>query len=137
MVLLRQSEAVVVGAVVKFPAAIVTGHGAADGFDAEDGGKAMRAGVGVVAFHPAAFEGQRVKRLFTGDAEIRAGGLPLGSVWIDPAAAAAFVCDEMSEFVFECAPEFFGRTFAEFWIEFDHAVRPPRAAGGGLHARIP
>ena len=30
-----------------------------------------------------------------------------------------------------------GSHFAEFRIEFDHPVRPPRAAGGGLHARVP
>ena len=134
---LHQLEAVVVCAVVELAAAIVAGDGAADGFDAVDGGEAMRAEVAVVALHTAAFEGQRVVGLLAADTEIRAGGLPLRAVGFDAAATASFVGDEVGEFVFERAPEFFGRALAEFRVEFDRAVRPPCTAGGGLHARVP
>jgi hypothetical protein len=128
----------VVGAVVVFPAAGVAGDAALDGLDAVNGGEAIGTDVGVVALHAAAFEGQRVERLLTGDAEIGAGGLPFRAVGLDvAAAAAAFVGDEVGEFVFEGAPEFLGFAVAEFRVELDHAVGPPGTASGGLHARVP
>lgn len=121
-----------------FAAAIVAGDAALDGFDAVDGGEAIGADVGMVALHPAAFEWQRVERLLAGDAEIGAGDLPFRAVGLDVAAtAAAFVGDEVGEFVLEGAPEFLGFAVAEFRVELDRAVRPPSAAGGGLHPWVP
>lgn len=121
-----------------FEAAGVTSDAALDGSHAVDGGEAIRADIGVVALHAAAFEGQCVEGLFAGDAEIGAGGLPFRSVGLDAAAAdAAFIGDEVGEFVFEGAPEFFGLAFPEFRVEFDRAIRPPGAAGGGLHPWVP
>jgi len=68
-----------------------------------------------------------------GDAKIGACGLPLGAVRVDAAAAAPLVRDEVGELVFEGAPEFVGFALIELGIELDGTIRPPRAAGGGLH----
>lgn len=75
--------------------------------------------------------------MLAGNAKFGAGTAPLGAVWFDAAAAASFVGDEVSKFVFESAPEFVGFAFLKFGIEFDGAIRPPSAAGGCLHARVP
>ena len=48
-----------ISAMIVFTATIVTGDAALDGFDAVNGGEAIRADVGVVALHSAALEGQR------------------------------------------------------------------------------
>ncbi len=127
-----------ISAMIVFTATIVTGDAALDGFDAVNGGEAIRADVGVVALHSAALEGQRMEGLLAGDAEVGAGGLPFRAVGLDVAAAtAAFVGDEVGEFVFEGAPEFLGPALAEFRVELNRAIRPPSAAGGGLHPRVP
>ena len=73
---LDEAEAVEVAAVVELAAAVITGDGALDRFDAVDGGKTIRADIGVFTLHFAALEGQIVERLLTGDAEVRAGTLP-------------------------------------------------------------
>ena len=126
-----------VGAVVEFSAAVVTGDSATQRLDAVNGAFAVRTNVAVVALHAAALERQRVERLFAWDTQVDAGGLPLEPVGIDVAAAATFVSDEVCEFVFEGAPEFLGFAVAEFRIEFDGAVRPPCSSCGGLHAGVP
>lgn len=135
--LFHQSETVVVGAVIELAAAVIAGYGAPDRFDAVDGCEAVRAEVAVIALHAAAFEGQRVKRLLSWNAQIRAGDLPLRPMGVDVTTTAPLVSHKVGEFMFECAPEFFRWTFAEFRIEFDHSVRPPGAACGGLHPRVP
>lgn len=132
-----EAETVVVGTVVELPATFVASDGALDGAHAVDHGEAVRADVGVVALHLAALEGKCVVRAFPGDAEVGAGKLPFGTVRVDAAAAAALVGDEVGEFVFERAPEFLGVEVAEFRVQLDGAVRPPCAAGGGAHARVP
>lgn len=126
-----------INAAVEFPATVITSDGAADRLHPLNDGKTVGTDVGVVALHPAALEGQIVKRLFARDPEIRAGELPLRAVGIDPAAPAALVGDEVREFVLQGAPNFFGFAFPEFWIQLDAAVRPPCAACGRLHPGVP
>lgn len=91
----------------------------------------------MISLHFATFERERVACMLAGNAEFRASAAPLRAVWFDAAAAASFVGDEVSKFVFESAPEFVGFAFLKFGIEFDGAIRPPSAAGGCLHARVP
>lgn len=122
-----------VGALVEFTAAIVAGHGAFDRLHPVNDGETIRADVSVVPFHFAAFEGQRVERLLAGNSEVHASSLPLGAMRIDAAAATPFVGDEMREFVLQCAPEFLRLAVSQLGIEFDGAVRPPRATGCRLH----
>ena len=102
-----------------------------------NGSFAVWADVAVVAFHSAAFEWQCVEWLFAGDAQLNTSSLPLEPVGVDVAAPAALVGDQVCEFVFEGTPEFLGFAVAEFRIEFDGAVRPPRPPGSGLHAGVP
>ena len=135
--LFDQPEALVVGAAIEFAAAVVASDGALERLHAVDGGEAVSANVDVVALHAAAFEGERVEWMFAGDAQFRAGGCPFGTVGIRVSAAAAFVGNEMGEFVFEGAPEFLRRAFPELRVEFDGPVRPPRATSGSLHAWVP
>lgn len=126
-----------VGAVVKFSAAFVACDRASDRSNALNDSEAVRANVSVFSLHFAAFKRERVECLFAGNAEFRAGVAPLGAVWFDATASASFVGDEVSEFVLKSAPEFVGLAFLKFGIEFDGAVWPPGAAGGGLHAWVP
>ena len=99
--------------------------------------EAIRACVCVIALHLAAFEREVVKRLLTGNAKLGAGALPFRAMRVDAAAAIALVGDEVRQFVFERPPELFGFAVLELWVEFDDAIRPPRAASGGLHPWIP
>jgi len=97
--LFDQAEAIMIKARIELAAAIITSHCPADGFDAMDGGKTVRADVGVIPFHFAPFEREVVERFFTRDSKVRAGSLPLGPMRIDPAAAAALVSDEVGKLV--------------------------------------
>ena len=124
-------------AVAEFPAAVITGDRPLDRLHAVDDGEAVGADVGVVALHPAALERQGVKGLLARDSEIHASRLPLRSVRIDPASAAAFVSDEVRELVLERAPEFLRLAVLELRVELDRPVRPPRAARRRLHPRVP
>ena len=91
----HELESFVVAAVIEFAAAIVAGDGALDRPHAMDDAKAVGANVGVVALHAAALEGQGVKWLLAGDAEIGARGLPLVAVRIDVATPATLIRDQM------------------------------------------
>lgn len=134
---LDQPESVVIGAAAEFPATVVAGYSPGDRLHAVDHGEAVGANVGVVPLHLAALEGQVMKRLLAGNPEVHAGRLPLGSMWIDAAAAAAFVSDKVGEFVLQRAPEFLRLALLELRIQLDRPVWPPRAAGGRLHPRVP
>jgi hypothetical protein len=127
----------VVGAAVEFFTAGVAGEGFVDGADAFDDGEASGADVVVLAFQFAAFEGEGMACVFARDTEFRAGDLPFGAVGIYFTFTAAFVGEEVSEFVFEGSPDgVFGDVF-EFWVEFDEAGGPPGAASGGAHTGVP
>ena len=126
-----------VGTVVEFSATGVAGDHAADGFDAVQAGQTIRANVGVVAFHPSAFEGQRVIRMLSGDAQFGASGLPFGAMGLGVSAPGPLIGDEVGEFVFEGSPQFFWRQGFEFGVELDGAVGPPRTTRCRLHPRIP
>lgn len=122
---------------VEFPTAVVASDRAFDRLHAVDDGETIRANVSVIPLHLAAFERQRVIRLLTGDSEVGAGCLPFRAVGIDPAAATALVGDEVGELVFQSAPQLLWLAVPELRIELDGPVRPPSAAGGGLHPGVP
>jgi len=126
-----------VGAVVEFAAAVVTGDCAAQWLNTVNGGFTVRANVAVVTLHTAALKGKCVEWLLAWDAQLYTSGLPLEAVGINVAAPASFVGDEVCELVFEGAPELLGLTVAELRIEFDGTIRPPRTPSGGLHAGVP
>ena len=109
--ILDQAETVVIGAVVKFPAALIARDCALDRLHPVDRGETIRADISMVALHPPALEGQVVKRLLARDAQIVARHLPLHAMRIDPAAAAALVSDEVRELMFQRAPEFLRLAF--------------------------
>ncbi len=132
-----EAEAVVVDAVVELFAAGVAGEGFVDGADAFDDGEAGGADVVVFAFEFAAFERERVAGVFAGDAEFRAGDLPFRAVGVDFSFAAAFVGEEVCEFVFEGSPDGVFGDVLEFRVELDEAGGPPGAASGGSHAGVP
>lgn len=113
---LHQLESFVVAAAVEFATAIVAGDAALDRSHAVDDAEAVGADVGVVALHSTALEGQGVKWLFAGDAEIGAGSLPLVAVRIDVATPATLVGDQVGQFMLEGAPKLLGFTVAQFWI---------------------
>lgn len=95
-----QAEAVVVFAGIELFAAGIAGDGSFEGSDAFDHNEAGRAGVCVVAFHFPSFEREVVIGAFSCDAEVRTGGLPLDAMGVDFSPSAAFVGDEVGEFVF-------------------------------------
>lgn len=118
-------------------AAGVAGDGAAKRADAGDDGGACGAFVGMIPGETAGFEGQRMADGFSGNSEVVACGPPFRAVGCDFSATGALICEKVGEFVLEGAPDFlFGDAF-ELGIQLDFAGRPPGAAGGGAHARIP
>ncbi len=134
---LDQAKTVVIRAIAELTATLVASDRARDRLHPADDGKAVGTDVGVVAFHLPPLEGQVVIRLLPGDSQVRTSGLPLWAMRIDPPAATALVSDEVGKFVLERAPEFFRLAILELRIEFDRAVRPPRAARRRLHPRVP
>ena len=58
-----------------------------------------------------------VRALFIGQTEVAARPPPLGAVWGDPAPARALVCEQVSEFVEKCAPDFGVAKFPQFRIQ--------------------
>lgn len=89
------------------------------------------------ALDPPAFERQGVVGAFPWYAEFRAGRLPLRAVGIDAPPAAALVGDEVCKLVLERPPGLLVRDLADLGVQLDAAVRPPCAAGGGAHPRVP
>ena len=132
-----EAKTVLISATVECAAAIVTSDRFLDRSDAVDDPQAIRANVGIVAFHLAAFKREVVTGAFSRNAEILACDLPFPAMGFDPAAATALVGDEVGEFVLKGPPNFFGLALVEFWVELDQAGGPPRSAGSRLHPRVP
>ncbi len=126
-----------IDAVIELFATGVAGEVFFDRADPFDDAEAGWADVGVFSFETSAFEWERVACVFAGDAEFGAGVLPFGAVRVDFTSAAAFVCQEVSEFVFECAPDIVFGNVLEFWVHLNKAGGPPCAASGGAHAGVP
>lgn len=126
-----------IDAVIKLFATGVAGEVFFDRADSFDDAEAGWADVSVFSFESSAFEWERVARLFAWDAEFGACGSPFGAMWLDFASAATFVCEEVSEFVFERMPNIVFRDVLEFGVHLDEASGPPCPASGGAHAGVP
>ncbi len=122
---------------VELAAAFVAGDGLGDGFHSMNHGEAIRADISMVALHSPALEWQIVIRLLSRDAKISTCRLPFLAVRVDATATAAFIGDEVGEFMFQRPPQFFRLAFLELRVELNRPVRPPCPAGSRLHTWVP
>lgn len=91
----------------------------------------------MISLQTAAFEGKGMVGALAGYPELGTRGAPLMTVRLDPPATAALVCNEVRELVLERSPNLIWLALVELGIELDAAVRPPSAARGGAHSRVP
>ena len=75
--------------------------------------------------------------MLSGDTQFGTGGLPFRAMGLGVTPSSSLIGDEVGEFVFEGAPEFFWGQGFEFGIELDGAVGPPGTTGCRLHPGIP
>lgn len=82
-------------------------------------------------------EGQIVRPLFVGKAEVHARATPLGAVRRDPSPACAFVCEQVREFVTQRPVDLVVAECAQAWIQSHQCATGKSDAGGAAHAGIP